>query len=160
MVMKQSMGATADGGRWFWIAWGVAFLLFPLGGSAAAVLFGAITTPLTGALGGAVTGAVIGAAQWPVLRRRLMLIDRGAEALLHDGRISTETAEALKAEARRRSTVKAWFGHIAFASVLGRKPWQSNALHTHHVSSNHHTCTRPTACRMKFHGQADRASPM
>ena len=71
--MKQSMGATADGGRKFWIGWGVAFLGFPLGGTAAAVLVGAITTPLTGALGGALTGAVIGAAQWLVLRRRLPL---------------------------------------------------------------------------------------
>src|SRR5215212_9179307 len=68
--MQQSMEATADGGRRFWIAWGVAFLGFPLGGAAAAVLVGAITTPLTGALGGALTGAVIGAAQWLVLRRR------------------------------------------------------------------------------------------
>ena len=60
--MKQSVEATADGGRRFWIGWGVAFLGFPLGGAAAAVLVGAITTPLAGALGGAVTGAVIGAA--------------------------------------------------------------------------------------------------
>ena len=52
----------------------------------------------------------------------LTWIDRGAEALLHDGRISAETAEVLKAEARRRSSAKAWFGHIAFASVLSRKP--------------------------------------
>ena len=73
MVMKQSKEATADGGRWFWIGWGVAFLGFPLGGTAAALLVGAITTPLTGALGGALTGAVIGAAEWLVLRRRLPL---------------------------------------------------------------------------------------
>jgi hypothetical protein len=52
----------------------------------------------------------------------LTLIDRGAEALLHDGRIGAETAAALKAEARRRSATKTWFGHIAFASLLGRKP--------------------------------------
>jgi SAM-dependent methyltransferase len=52
----------------------------------------------------------------------LTLIDRGAEALLHDGRISSETAAALKAEAQRRSATKTWFGHIAFASLLGRKP--------------------------------------
>jgi hypothetical protein len=71
--MKHSMEATADGGRGFWIAWAAAFLGFPLGGTAAAVLVGAITTPLTGALGGALTGAVIGAAEWLVLRRRLPL---------------------------------------------------------------------------------------
>jgi SAM-dependent methyltransferase len=52
----------------------------------------------------------------------LTLIDRGAEALLDDGRIGAETAAALKAEARRRSATKTWFGHIAFASLLGRKP--------------------------------------
>jgi SAM-dependent methyltransferase len=52
----------------------------------------------------------------------LTLIDRGAEALLHDGRIGAETAAALKAEARRRSATKTWFGYIAFASLLGRKP--------------------------------------
>jgi ubiquinone/menaquinone biosynthesis C-methylase UbiE len=52
----------------------------------------------------------------------MTLIDRGADVLLQARRISTETTEALKAEARRRSAAKAWFGHIAFASVLGRKP--------------------------------------
>jgi ubiquinone/menaquinone biosynthesis C-methylase UbiE len=52
----------------------------------------------------------------------LTWIERGADALLHNGRISAETAEALKAEARRRSSAKAWFGHIAFASVLSRRP--------------------------------------
>jgi ubiquinone/menaquinone biosynthesis C-methylase UbiE len=52
----------------------------------------------------------------------LTWIDRGAEVLLRNGLISTETAQALKAEARQRSEGKAWFGHIAFASVLGRKP--------------------------------------
>jgi hypothetical protein len=71
--MKHSTETTTAGGRGFWIAWAVAFLGFPLGGTAAAVLVGAITTPLTGALGGALTGAVIGAAQWLVLRRRLPL---------------------------------------------------------------------------------------
>jgi hypothetical protein len=71
--MKHSMETTADGGRGFWIAWAVAFLGFPLGGTAAAVLVGAITTPLAGALGGALTGAVIGVAEWLVLRRRLPL---------------------------------------------------------------------------------------
>lgn len=52
----------------------------------------------------------------------LTWIDRGADVLVQAGRIGTETAEALKAEARRRSAARAWFGHIAFASVLGRKP--------------------------------------
>jgi len=51
----------------------------------------------------------------------LTWIDRGAEMLVLSGSIGTETAEALRAEARRRCSAKAWFGHIAFASILGRK---------------------------------------
>ncbi|HMR68433.1 MAG TPA: methyltransferase domain-containing protein [Anaerolineae bacterium] len=52
----------------------------------------------------------------------MTLIDRGAEVLLQARHISSETAETLKAEARRRSAAKEWFGHIAFASLLARKP--------------------------------------
>ena len=52
----------------------------------------------------------------------LTWIDRGAEALLQAGRLDRNAAEALKAEARKRSADGKWFGHIAFASVLGRKP--------------------------------------
>lgn len=51
----------------------------------------------------------------------LTWIDRGADVLMQTGRIGKEHAEALKAEARRRNETKTWFGHIAFASVLGRK---------------------------------------
>lgn len=51
----------------------------------------------------------------------LTWIDRGADVLVQDRRIGIETAEAFKAEARRRSKAKEWFGHIAFASVLARK---------------------------------------
>ena len=51
----------------------------------------------------------------------LTLIDRGADVLVQNGRISIETAAALRAEARRRSKEKEWFGHIAYASVLARK---------------------------------------
>lgn len=51
----------------------------------------------------------------------LTWIDRGADVLVQHGRIGAETAEALKAEARRRSNDKRWFGHIAFASILARK---------------------------------------
>ncbi|MCI0713909.1 MAG: methyltransferase domain-containing protein [Chloroflexi bacterium] len=49
-------------------------------------------------------------------------IDRGADALASAGRISQELSEALKAEARHRNATNTWFGHIAFASILGRKP--------------------------------------
>ena len=52
----------------------------------------------------------------------LTWVDRGADLLVQSGRIGQEQAEALKAEARRRSKANEWFGHIAFASVLGRKP--------------------------------------
>jgi hypothetical protein len=51
----------------------------------------------------------------------LTWVDRGADILVQQGRISRESAEALKAEARRRSEAKQWFGHIAFASTLARK---------------------------------------
>jgi SAM-dependent methyltransferase len=52
----------------------------------------------------------------------LTWIERGADVLLNSGRIGNQTAEALKAEAKRRSSEKEWFGHIAFASILGQKP--------------------------------------
>ena len=52
----------------------------------------------------------------------LTWIDRGADTLLQAGRIDKDTTEALKAEARRGSAQKVWFGHIAFASELSRKP--------------------------------------
>jgi ubiquinone/menaquinone biosynthesis C-methylase UbiE len=58
----------------------------------------------------------------PVGGYLLTWVDRGADALLHGGHISRETSEAFKAEARRRSMARRWFGHIAFASILGRKP--------------------------------------
>ena len=51
----------------------------------------------------------------------LTLVDRGVDVLLSAGRIGPDQAETLKAEAQRRSEAKEWFGHIAFASVLGRK---------------------------------------
>jgi hypothetical protein len=62
---------SAAGSRWFWLAWGAAFLGFPIGGTAAAALVGPIDTVGTATLGGAI--AAIGAAQWLVLRRRLPL---------------------------------------------------------------------------------------
>ena len=51
----------------------------------------------------------------------LSWVDRGADVLHQAGRIGKDMADALKAEARRRSEAKTWFGHIAFASVLARK---------------------------------------
>jgi len=52
----------------------------------------------------------------------LTLIDRGADALVADAVVAAETAEALKAEARRRSDAGEFFGHIAYASLIATKP--------------------------------------
>ena len=52
----------------------------------------------------------------------LTIIDRGAAALLASARIDADVAEALKAEARRRSDARTFFGHIAYASLIARKP--------------------------------------
>lgn len=52
----------------------------------------------------------------------LTWVDRRADVLLQAGRIDAAQAEAFRAEARRRSEQRTWFGHIAFASLLGRKP--------------------------------------
>lgn len=47
--------------------------------------------------------------------------ERGAEVLAAQGVIGPELAEALKGEARRRAAAGAFFGHIAYASLVGRK---------------------------------------
>jgi hypothetical protein len=49
-------------------------------------------------------------------------VDRGAEARLAAGHIGAELAAALKAEERRRATEGTWFGYMAYASLIGRKP--------------------------------------
>ena len=51
----------------------------------------------------------------------LTIVDRGADLLRSREEISDETAAALKAEARRRVRAGTFFGHIAYASVIGRK---------------------------------------
>jgi ubiquinone/menaquinone biosynthesis C-methylase UbiE len=51
----------------------------------------------------------------------LTIVDRGADALLGSGRITVEAADALKAEARRRSDAGEFFGHIAYASLVAQK---------------------------------------
>jgi SAM-dependent methyltransferase len=50
------------------------------------------------------------------------IVDRGADALLASGRITLAAADALKAEARRRSDAGEFFGHIAYASLIAQKP--------------------------------------
>jgi len=52
----------------------------------------------------------------------IALVDRGADTLVAAGGISAEAAEALKAEARRRSDAREFFGHIAYASLTATKP--------------------------------------
>jgi hypothetical protein len=52
----------------------------------------------------------------------MTVVDRGADFLVAGGRIGDELAAALKAEARRRVDGGAFFGHIAYASLIARKP--------------------------------------
>jgi ubiquinone/menaquinone biosynthesis C-methylase UbiE len=52
----------------------------------------------------------------------LAIADRGADALAAAGGVSSEAADALKAEARRRSDTGEFFGHIAYLSIVARKP--------------------------------------
>ncbi len=49
-------------------------------------------------------------------------VDRGVDYLASQGRISDELAAALKAEAKRRAEGNAFFGYMAYASMIGRKP--------------------------------------
>jgi hypothetical protein len=52
----------------------------------------------------------------------LSVIDRGADIVCATGQIGDATAAALKAEARRRLQAGTFFGHIAYAGVIARKP--------------------------------------
>lgn len=52
----------------------------------------------------------------------LALIDRGAGVLCSTGRISVAMADACRAESRRRSESGEFFGHIAYASLVARRP--------------------------------------
>ena len=52
----------------------------------------------------------------------LTVIDRGADMLCGASQISEQTAAALKAEARRRVETGSFFGHIAYVSLIARKP--------------------------------------
>ena len=72
-MLGNTTATSARGERWFWAAWGAAFLGFPVGGAAATALVGPVETVGKAVLAGAVAGGVIGAAQWLVLRRRLPL---------------------------------------------------------------------------------------
>ncbi|HEY1295486.1 MAG TPA: methyltransferase domain-containing protein [Chloroflexota bacterium] len=52
----------------------------------------------------------------------LSLLQAGADFLVASGRIGDDLGAALKAEATRRSDAGTFFGHIAYASLLARKP--------------------------------------
>lgn len=52
----------------------------------------------------------------------LTVVDRGADILCGQGHIATETAAALKEEARKRLRAGRFFGHIAYAGLVARKP--------------------------------------
>ena len=52
----------------------------------------------------------------------LSIAERGADALAAAGRIGPELAVALKAEAHRRAEAHSFFGHVAYASLMARKP--------------------------------------
>jgi len=55
-------------------------------------------------------------------RYMLAVIDLGADTLAGSGRIAEATAHALKQEARRRADTGLFFGHIAYASLVARRP--------------------------------------
>jgi ubiquinone/menaquinone biosynthesis C-methylase UbiE len=52
----------------------------------------------------------------------LTVIDRGADFLQSFGQIGEEMAETLKAEARQRVAAGRFFGHVAYGSLIARKP--------------------------------------
>ena len=79
-MMRNARLASPRGARWFWPAWGAAFLGVPIGGAVATTLVGPIDTVGAATLAGGLAGGVIGAAQWLVLRRRLPLSVRWVPA--------------------------------------------------------------------------------
>ena len=52
----------------------------------------------------------------------LTIVERGADMRCASRRIGDATAAALKAEARRRVDAGTFFGHIAYGSLVARKP--------------------------------------
>ena len=51
----------------------------------------------------------------------LSWVDRGADLLVNQGRISAELGQALKAEGRGRAGRNKFFGYMAYASLVARK---------------------------------------
>jgi hypothetical protein len=52
----------------------------------------------------------------------LTIVDSGADVLRSLGRVDDESAAALKAQARRRVVAGEFFGHIAYVSIVARRP--------------------------------------
>jgi arsenite methyltransferase len=52
----------------------------------------------------------------------LTIVERGADALVAAGGLGESAAEALKTEARRRGARGESFGHIAYASLIAKRP--------------------------------------
>jgi arsenite methyltransferase len=52
----------------------------------------------------------------------LSVLTRGADALAGRGVVSVDLAESLKREGHRRVTAGSFFGHIAYVSVVAKKP--------------------------------------
>ena len=52
----------------------------------------------------------------------MTVIDRGADMLCASGVIGEPMAAAMKDEARRRADAGTYFGHVAYGSVIARKP--------------------------------------
>lgn len=52
----------------------------------------------------------------------LTVIDRGADRMVEDGVLFSETADAMKAEARRRVSANTFFGFMSYVSQIARKP--------------------------------------
>jgi hypothetical protein len=52
----------------------------------------------------------------------LSIVARGADALARSGLVGESLADALETEARRRVDAGTFFGHIAYASLVARKP--------------------------------------
>ncbi len=51
-----------------------------------------------------------------------VVVERGADALARGGALSEDTAAALRAEVRARIAAGTFFGHIAYATLVARRP--------------------------------------
>ncbi|WP_282022058.1 hypothetical protein [Ruegeria faecimaris] len=52
----------------------------------------------------------------------LTVIERGADRMVEEGLLFSETAEALKSEAKRRVSAKMFFGFMSYVSQIANKP--------------------------------------